>query len=366
MSGLHDEGALGVDLRFARSARRWLAAYPRDWRDARTGEMTSLLADLAPPGAHRVGVRAGMPLLWSGLATRRRARPPLHVVLGYRLFNRPVPARYRPWVRADLEAPWRPLRELPWSLTGLAPLLAFMGAGLDSGAEAVALVAYVLALAAAECGRDSRHRRMLAERHLLPGVGEDVGAGGVRRAVVLRDRVRALPAAGAAVRAVAVLGTGSGGLLAVVAAQGDLEVGTAVAAGVALAVGGALALGTRHRRWLLDDPPEQPGRRVVAATPGALLAGPLAAAAAVALAVALYLGADAHGAAATVLLAGALVAAPVVVVTRRWLTAHRQLVAVDVVRALADGLPPALDLPRPGLLLVEAPSAPSARPAPSP
>ncbi len=354
----------GVDPAFARSARRWLLAYPPPWRARRGDEMTSLLADLAEPGARRVGLRAGLPLLWSGLRTRRCARPPLHVVVGYRALERPVPARYRPWVRADLEAPWRPLREIPWRLAYLLPLAAFVLAGIEGADEAVGVVAWALVLVAIECGLDTRRRQRAAERHLLPGAGETAADGGARRAVVLRDRVAARPAARAAVRTVAVLVAGAGGVLAVVAARGDAEPASAVAPAAALVVGGAVAAAARRRRRWLADPPPQPGRRVVEATPGLLLAGPVAAVAAVLGVVALLLGGDVHGQWGTLLLTVALAAAPVVVSTWRWVAGRPGLVAVDVVRALADGLPPAVDLPRPGLVPVDA--GPAGRPTPSP
>ncbi|MFS0706242.1 hypothetical protein AB6N23_17185, partial [Cellulomonas sp. 179-A 9B4 NHS] len=134
----------------------------------------------------------------------------------------------------------------------------------------------------------------------------------------------------------------------------------------ALAVGAAVAsLARRRRRWLADPPP-QPGRRVVEATPGLLLAGPVAAVAAVLGVVALLLGGDVHGQWGTLLLTVALAAAPVVVGTGRWVAGRPGLAAVDVVRALADGLPPAVDLPRPGLVPVDPVEGPEGRPAPSP
>lgn len=348
----------GVDPRFVRSVHRWLLAYPPAWRSERGEEMTSLLADLAPPGARRVGLRAGLPLLWSGLATRRRHSPPLRVVLEYRLFNHPVPARHRAWVRADLERPWRPVRELPWRLLGLAPLLLFLGLGaVTSAVHALALAAYVCAIAGADCAFDARRRRTVAERHLLAGPGEPREAGLARRATVLRDRVPARTAASWAVRTVCVLGGGAAGTVVVVAARGDADAATGVAAAAGTGAGVAAAALARRRRRLLEDPPPQPGRRTTEPDPAGALAGPLLALALVLVSLAGLAGGDRHGVLATVLLTVALVVAPAVVGTRRWLAGRPGLAAVDVLRAVVRGRPPAVDLPVPGFLPVDPPAA---------
>lgn len=342
----------GVDPRFARSVRRWLSAYPREWRDARTEEVTSLLEDLVGAGAHRVGLRAGLPLLWSGLATRRRRRPPLRIVLDYRILNRPVPARYRSWVRADLTDPWRPLWEGAWRLLSVAPCVAMLGATADSAPEVLGSLAFVLAFAAVACALDGTYRRRAAERHLLPGAGEQQRPGDARHAVVLRDRALALPAVDSAARALVVLAAGSAVCLAVAAP------GTGPGAGAVVVVGCGALLGTllvrlARRRWaLLDAPPPQPGRRVVRPTTGALAAPPLGAAAVVGLAASTVAAGDERAVVATLALALVAASAPVLLWSRRRLRARPRLVAVDVLRAVAAGRRPALDLPRPGLVLV--------------
>lgn len=356
-------GTGGVDPRFARSARRWLVAYPPAWRAERGEEVTSLLADLAASDARRVGLRAGLPLLWSGLATRRRQSPPLRVVLEYRLFNHPVPARHRAWVRADLERPWRPVRELPWRLLGLAPLLWFLGIGaVASATHALALAAYLCTIAGVDCALDARRRRTVAERHLLPGPGEPEDAGLARRALVARDRGPARTAVSRLLRGVAVLGAGAAGTLVVVATRGDADPATAVAAAAGAGAGLTAAAVARRRRRLLDDPPPQPGRRTVAPDPAGALAAPLLALALVLVSLAALVGGDRRGVLATVLLTVALVLAPPVLATRRWLEGRPGLVAVDVVRALLRGRPPAVDLPVRGFVPVE-PVGPAGVPA---
>ncbi|WP_309134136.1 hypothetical protein [Cellulomonas sp.] len=342
----------GVDPRFARSARRWLVAYPRDWREERADEVTSLLADLAAPGARRVGARAGLPLVWSGMAARRRRRPPLHVVLGYRSLSRPVPARYRAWVRADLTDPWRPLWAGWWRLLGVTPVLAMLVATADATHEVLGVLTFFLAFAATASACDAAYRRRDAERHLLPSAGERLQPGDARRAEVLRDRAQALPAAEAAVRALVVLALGSAGCLVVAAAGGGPGVGTAVTVAVGAALGPVALRRARRRAPLLDGLDPQPGRRLVLPTTGALAAAPLGAAAVVGLAATTVAAGDERAVVATVALAAAAAGAPVLLWVRGWLRSRRDLAGVDVLRALVAGRRPPLDLPRPGLVLV--------------
>lgn len=95
----------GNDLpgeRFERSARRWIRAYPRRWRETRGEELLGVLQDLAGPDAGRLGARGAFDLVRGGWATRRCEHPPLGRWLTYRLFDRELP-EHRAWVRDDVE-----------------------------------------------------------------------------------------------------------------------------------------------------------------------------------------------------------------------------------------------------------------------
>jgi len=107
-----------TDHRFERAVALCLHAYPQRWRAVRSAELTAVLADLAGPSPRRLDARAAAGLVGGGWATRWREHPPLGAYLRYRLLDRPLPARYRAWVRADVEGPLFPLRRVLalWSL----------------------------------------------------------------------------------------------------------------------------------------------------------------------------------------------------------------------------------------------------------
>lgn len=112
----------GVDPAFVRSVGRWLHAYPRRWRAARAGEITAVLADLAPPGARRLDLRSGLGLLAAGWATRWREHPPLLAYLGYVTLELRLDPRYRDWARDDIEGPWFVVRRWLVALAGVGAI----------------------------------------------------------------------------------------------------------------------------------------------------------------------------------------------------------------------------------------------------
>jgi hypothetical protein len=95
---------------FERSVRLWLHAYPRRWRRARGAEVTSVLADLAGPGAHRVDARTALGLVGAGLATRWREHPPPRAYLAYRLAGRHPGPPWDGWLRDDVDGRLYPAR----------------------------------------------------------------------------------------------------------------------------------------------------------------------------------------------------------------------------------------------------------------
>jgi hypothetical protein len=115
-----DRPAPSVGPRFARSAQLWLRAYPRRWRAARAAELTEVLADLAEPGATRLGLRDAVDVVRSGWATRWREHPPARPFFAFRLWDRRLPAEYDPWLRDDVTGAMYPVRKM-W------PVIIFVG-----------------------------------------------------------------------------------------------------------------------------------------------------------------------------------------------------------------------------------------------
>lgn len=117
-----DRASRGGTSRYERSARFWLRAYPRRWRDLHGEEALAVLLDLAgptvppAPGSDHarsprwVGVREAVGLVRAGWGLRWREHPPLGRWLLYRLFDARLPATYWWWVADDLHGalyPWR-------------------------------------------------------------------------------------------------------------------------------------------------------------------------------------------------------------------------------------------------------------------
>ena len=191
---------------FARSVGFWIRAYPRRWRAVRGSELAGLLVDLAAPGARGVGARTAFDLVLGGLATRWRGRPPLHVWLLYRLFDRRIPSGYRGWAQDDIHGVTFPVRRalgygwwwFGWMLTQAewSTTLALLGVGYLAVAS-VAWPDYV--------------RRQHLLKHVAPQPGEPLVEGGLVTRPVPRRRL----AAGVALRLFA-------GACAVVAVAGSV------------------------------------------------------------------------------------------------------------------------------------------------
>jgi len=250
------EGA-GVEVRFARSVRRWLVAYPPRWRRARAGEITAVLADLAAPGATRLDVRSGLGLLRAGLATRRRMAPPLLVRLNYFGFDARVAAPYRPWVDDQLRSPMSGqsllivlmtlffFRVLPWAMATEPTFDSAFG------------VVYFLLLLTIGCSRGWHLQRRAALRHLVPQPGEAPVPGWYVTGLVFHPRLAARSGANLAAVLVGVPTVVATAVL--LAGRRPLPplLGAFLLAGVPLAVVGLL----RWRRGI-DGLPAQPARLV--------------------------------------------------------------------------------------------------------
>ena len=327
-----------VDARFERSARRWLRAYPRRWRIARSDEVLGTLVDLAAPGATRLDLRSGVGLLVGGLTTRVRTGPPLHQRIGY-LFGARVAPRCRAWVADDLARPVPAARlavrlgfvplNLPWAV----PLLWRPG-GWVSFAALVGLVPTALVLPARKLVRD------YGLRHLVPGPGDPDEPEGWVEGRVPRERLTArswipvLTTATAWVTAVAVVV----GFVSPPPVQ--MHLGVAVPSALLVGLLGAV-LAARRWRARLRTSPAQPDRLLV-------VAGRRHVAAAVALAgYATVLLVSGESPAAYVAIALA-VAGPLLMpaLFAAWLRARAapdDLAAIDLARVAATGRPPAKD-----------------------
>jgi len=184
------EGA-GVEVRFARSVRRWLVAYPPRWRRVRAGEITAVLADLAAPGATRLDVRSGLGLLRAGLVTRRRMAPPFLVRMKYVAFDWPLPAQYRPWVDDQLRS------AVPGQGLLTTPMMVFLLWGLPwlMGTKPIFdltfLVLYLLLLGTIASSRGRGWQRQAGLRHLVPQAGEEPVPGWYIKGLVFHPRLAA-------------------------------------------------------------------------------------------------------------------------------------------------------------------------------
>ena len=277
-----------VDPRFERSVHRGLRAYPPRWRRERADEVTALLADLADPGATRVDARTAVGLLRAGWATRLRTRPPLRYALAYRLLDRRVPARYRGWVRDDLEGEGSPVRVLvtvavvAFLVSVVIPLVTGGRPHVPSAGSFGVMLGMLVGILA----RGPQITRKRAGKHLVPDVGEEVTSETLLFGWVLRDRLPARGTTGPLTLAVVI--TAGAALTACLLAPTALAAGSCGAAcvetvsagragmpapltaalAVALAAG---VLGALRARALLDRlvpvRPAQHARRLVAPTP---------------------------------------------------------------------------------------------------
>lgn len=353
------------DDAFARSASRWLRAYPRRWRAVRAAEVTDLLTDLAAPGARRLDVRSGLGLVRAGWATRWREHPPLLPWLGYVLFERRLGPQYRDWVADDIAGSTYQARRM---LMGAAIPMAFVlvpalgGAGLSP--RFFEIVVPVVLLGTGLWSRRYLDRAISVHLTLQPG---DVVTPTARiHALVSRTRVAARSALTTAV--VLTASALALGLLLVALAPARLSIGRAGGAEVsvtstptstparvaallavvlAAAVGLLLARGATARlhRW---QPAPQPARVVVPLDGhGRWRAGSTAAA----LAAMLVLWPGGVTAGALPLALGAAVLLPVLVAARRAVvTGRTRAVAAVEVRRAVLGRPDPADHPVAGYL----------------
>jgi hypothetical protein len=234
-------------------------------------ELATVVIDLAP-GADRVDMRTAAGLVRAGWTFRWRDRPGPRVLLGYRLLDVRIPARYRGWAHDDITGPLHPLRSAAWSAALLFGFLAL--SGLDVlPMLAVYGVATVL--------MDPITRRRLVRRHLVPGAGEWPTPWDVWWTPEQRTRVPAVQMLSWVVPALAVLTVGAGAAFVAAPSKPGMEsCGTgcwesvtvaASHAAVALAVAGvaavagavlALRLSLRFARTL-PALPAQPARVLV-------------------------------------------------------------------------------------------------------
>ncbi len=267
---------------FERSARFWLRAYPRRWRRERADEVLGVLADLAEPGATRVGVRSALGLLLAGWAVRWRGRPLPHRWLGYRVLDLRLPREYRGWIADDIDGCWYALRQ--GNALVLAVILVLFSRVV--GAPSLSFVVpWLVATAVMAAVQSRRGRRMAREKHLVADPGEPLFPGTYVAMGVPRPRVAARWASSRLVATLAVCGLAA--VLALLAAPtmpavvpvpglaypanfqfGVASVGPtrwALAGAAAVLAAAALLVAVRVRRVLGDRVahlPDQPDREV--------------------------------------------------------------------------------------------------------
>ncbi|QJW37947.1 hypothetical protein [Cellulosimicrobium protaetiae] len=177
-------GGPGRATRYERSARFWLRAYPRRWRERHGEEALAVLLDLEPPravpdGARPVpgiGAREAWGLVRAGWALRRREHPPLGRWLLYRVFDARLPARYWWWVADDIHGALYPWRVTATSLgTAVAvlygwPVLGHVLFALDVSSPAGWLVVvWVVAFALGGIVFRRSHVERAWRKHVLDG-----------------------------------------------------------------------------------------------------------------------------------------------------------------------------------------------------
>ncbi|PZR53503.1 hypothetical protein DNL40_08360 [Xylanimonas oleitrophica] len=176
---------------FARSARRWMHAYPRRWRDVRGDELLGVLEDVAAEGAaagggrfpRRLPAREAAALVRAGWALRWRERPPWYLWLAYRALDRRLPERYLWWVVDDIRGPLYLWRRLSLAVaSGALTYAALSVAGVlvrgFSWGTVAAMLAGFLVMSVLTRGY---HRRTAMQRHVYDhpaAAGARPGAGG--------------------------------------------------------------------------------------------------------------------------------------------------------------------------------------------
>jgi len=200
-----------LDPAWERSARLWLRAYPRRWRAARGEELLGVLADLAAPGARRVGPSTAFDLLRGGWLTRLRLHPPLHRWAAYRLLDVQLPAGFRMWAYDDISGSLFGAREKL-----VVPAFLVVAMWLGGAVDAPFLAGYLVLAALISAAPADYLRRRSILRHVAPHPGEVL----FRGQLVVADGPRRRVAA-------------RSGLRSVVAVCGALVLGAAVAATVA-------------------------------------------------------------------------------------------------------------------------------------
>ena len=188
----------GAGGRFERSARFWLRAYPRRWREARAEELLAVLADVAGPDARRLDARAAVDLVRAGWATRWRGRPPWWRWALYRGFDVRLPAAWREWVYDDLRGALWPVRIAGQTFVVFVLMYSAMWAvlfrGMDAWSSGLSGYAYMMGMfvVTAWFGSPSRLRRDRV-RHLAPRPGEPLTEGSLFVVAEYRRRVLAGP-----------------------------------------------------------------------------------------------------------------------------------------------------------------------------
>ncbi len=249
------QGAAGapLDQRFERSVRRWLWAYPRRWRMARADEVVGTLAEMAPPGATRLGWRDGLGLVLNGWATTRRMRPPLRVRLAFRLSIGTVPWRYRGWVADEIARPWSGVEAL--LVFGAVMAVSRVAFGLGDVFSMTWWIVYTGLLLATP---HERRQRQAASRYLVPRTGDTPTPWDQKPGWVYRDRLVARPTLRPLAWAAATVAAASAAVTVLT------DSGSVAALTVCLGLGvlAAARLGIRWSRRVTVLP-HQPARRMV-------------------------------------------------------------------------------------------------------
>jgi hypothetical protein len=187
---------------FERSARFWLGAYPRRWRDLHGEEVLGVLDDVYRGSAgdlpDRLPRAESLGLLRAGWALRWHERPGIWRWCLYRCWTVRLRAADWPWVVDDIRGRWYPLRCVLGRNALVIPFWVYQGVAMGSDSIFGSLWAWAaylsLIVATSALGRNQL-RRGEWTRHVVNGEvpwehPEPYGEGGAS------DRDGNLPAVG--------------------------------------------------------------------------------------------------------------------------------------------------------------------------
>lgn len=157
--------------------RRTLAlrAFPPRWCERHGDELLHVSGELASSSERDADWQEFVDIVRGGLSVRFEDRPPWRVRAAYHWFEKPVPARWHPWMRDDLRGRFLGYRRNLQAMFPLLIVLAFLATtgGASGRSQAVVSAAIVLGILIAGGPFKARQTR----RRMNAKVGYDIAVG---------------------------------------------------------------------------------------------------------------------------------------------------------------------------------------------